>query len=71
MKIMAPTKPSELSFENLQAYKSALHWYDLQRIANREVTPSEIQLQKAVIRLPRKVQVKRIPKAELLEIWPV
>src|SRR5262245_50860295 len=68
MKIEAPTLPAELSFEKLQAYKSALRRHDLQRIAAGEATPHEIQQRNAVIRPPRRVEVVRFPEAELLEI---
>jgi hypothetical protein len=68
MKIEAPKLPAELSFEAVQAYKSALRRCDEQRIAEGEATPHEIQQQNAVVRLPRKAQVLRFPEAELLEV---
>ena len=68
MKIEAPKLPAELSFEKLQAYKSALRWRDAQRIAAGEATPHEIQEQNAVIRPPHKVEVLHFPEAELLEV---
>ena len=68
MKIEAPKLPAELSFENLQAYKSALRRRDAQRIAAGEATPHEIQQQNAVIRPPRKAEVLHFPEAELLEV---
>ncbi len=68
MKIEAPKLPAELSFEELQAYKSAWRRYDEQRIANGEATPHEIQRQNAVIRPPRKTEVGHFPEAEPLEV---
>ena len=68
MKIEAPKLPADLSFESLQAYKSALRRRDAQRIAAGEATPHEIQQQNAVIRPPRKAEVLHFPEAELLEV---
>jgi len=60
--------PAELSFEKLQAYKSALRRLDEQRIAAGEATPREIQVQNSVIRTPQKAVVLHFPEAELLEV---
>ncbi len=68
MKIPAPKLPAELSFESVQAYKSALRQHDAQRIAAGEATPHEVQQQNAVIRRPRRVEVLHFPEAEHPEV---
>ncbi len=48
MKIPAPKLPAELSFESVQAYKSALRRHDARRIAAGETTPHEVHHQNAI-----------------------
>ena len=67
MKIEAPRLPAELSFEKLQAYKSALRRCDEQRIAAGEATPHQIQEQNALVSPPRIAEVLSFPEAELPE----
>jgi hypothetical protein len=65
VKIEAPRLPAELSFEKLQAYKSALRRWDEQRIAAGEATPHQIQQQNSLIRPPRTAEVISFPEAVL------
>lgn len=67
MKIEAPELPTELNFETLQSYKSAMRRWDQERIAAGHVTPHEVQEENALISVPRKVEVLHFPEAELLE----
>ena len=59
-----PELPKELSFEKVQAYKSALRRYDLARIAAGEATPEQIQRENSVVRKSKRAVILTFPELE-------
>ena len=63
-KVKAPQLPRVLSFESVQAYKSALRRYDRERIVNGEATPEQIQRENSPIPQFEQAVILTFPELE-------
>ena len=61
---MPPKLPTELTFENVQAYKAALRRYDQARIAAGEATPAQIQQENSVLPKFKVARILNFPELE-------
>jgi hypothetical protein len=59
-----PEIPEDLSFERVQAYKSALRRYDRERIKSGEATPEEIQRENSLIPESEQPVILTFPELE-------